>query len=241
MEKGIKFVGKCLLLEREGERVLVIGDLHLGYEEFLNKAGIFVSRNMFEDMIDDFNEIFERTGKVDKIILLGDIKHDFGGISRQEWNDVLELVDYFSGKCGELIVLKGNHDGLLEPILNKRGIKIEEVYIWNDYCFMHGDKDNDGAWKKEIKNIVLGHLHPAVKLREGAKVERFKCFLAGKFKGKNIIVIPSFIEHNIGSDPRESEDMLAWNVDFDEFEVFIVPVEKGNLDAFDFGKLRDIE
>ena len=46
----ISYVGKGLLIE-EGEKILVIGDLHLGYEEMPNKSGVFVTRQMFEDMI----------------------------------------------------------------------------------------------------------------------------------------------------------------------------------------------
>jgi len=240
MEIGIEFVGKCLLIERAGERVLVVGDLHLGYEEVLNRAGIFVSRQMFDETMTDFNMIFDKIGKVDKIVLLGDIKHDFGGISGQEWNDVLELIDYLSGKCSEIVVVKGNHDNMLAPILDKRGIKIKESYVWNEFCFVHGDRESESAWSERVEYIVVGHVHPAVKLREGAKVEKFKCFLVGEFRGKKMIVIPSFIEHNIGSDPRESEDMLAWDVNLEDFEVFVVPVD-GSLKALDFGKLREIK
>lgn len=240
MKDRIEFIGKCLLIEEKEERVLVVGDLHLGYEEVLNRAGIFVSRNMFEEMMVDFKQIFDRVGRIERIVLLGDVKHDFGGISKQEWSDVLELIDYLSGKCDEIIVIKGNHDSILKPILDKRGIELRESYNWRDYCFVHGDKEREVIWNKDVKTIVVGHVHPAVKLREGAKIEKFKCFLVGKFKGKKMIVIPSFIEHNIGSDPRESDEMLAWNVNLENFEVFVVPEEKEELEALDFGKLRDI-
>ena len=72
----IRYIGKCLLLEGRKEKVLVVGDLHLGYEEALNRSGVFISRQMFDEIISDFNAIFGEVGKVDKIIILGDIQNN---------------------------------------------------------------------------------------------------------------------------------------------------------------------
>ena len=36
----IEYVGKCLLVTIMGKRILVVGDLHLGYEEALQRAGV---------------------------------------------------------------------------------------------------------------------------------------------------------------------------------------------------------
>lgn len=239
MEKKtkLKYVGKCLLIERAKEKVLVIGDLHLGFEESLNKSGVFVSRQMFDEIISDFNAIFGEVGHVGKIILLGDIKHDFGGILGQEWGDVTRLLHYLKPLGDEIIVLRGNHDTILEPIMKKIGLKLKEHYFWKEFCFMHGDEDFERIWEKKVKWLVVGHGHPAIKLREGSKVEKYKCFLVGKFRGKNMIVMPSFIEYYAGSDPRDDEIVLAWDVNFNNFDVKIVGE---NLEVLDFGKLKKI-
>ena len=55
----IEFIGKCLFIEEKEEMVLVVGDLHLGYEEILNKSGVFVGRKMFDEMILKFEDIFK--------------------------------------------------------------------------------------------------------------------------------------------------------------------------------------
>ncbi len=237
-EIKIKYVGKCLLIESGKEKILVVGDLHLGYEEALNRSGVLVSRQMFDEIISDFNAIFGEVGKVDKIILLGDIKHDFGGISRQEWEDVKNLVNYLKPFARKIITLRGNHDIILEPIVDKIGIKLKDYYIWRDFFFSHGDRDFEEIWDKKIKHLIVGHGHPAIKLREGIKVEKYKCFLSGKFKGKNIIVIPSFIEYYAGSDPRGGEVFLAWDINFRNFDVFVVGE---NLEVLDFGKLKSLK
>ena len=104
MDKEINYIGKCLLIENnEGKKSLVIGDLHIGYEESLNERGVFISRRMFDEGIDYLNRVFAKVGgrRIDRIIILGDVKHEFGRILRQEWKEVLELIDYFREKLGE--------------------------------------------------------------------------------------------------------------------------------------------
>ena len=86
-------MGKCLLIENKhngkSKKIVVVGDLHLGFEEALNRTGVFVSREMFNDIIKYLDGIFEVMGRVDEIVLLGDVKHVFGQVLKQEWNDVL--------------------------------------------------------------------------------------------------------------------------------------------------------
>ncbi|MEK6854727.1 MAG: metallophosphoesterase [Nanoarchaeota archaeon] len=233
--ENVKFVGKCLLIGESGKRILAVGDLHLGYEEHLNQTGIFVSRKMFEEMIEEFGKIFENVGRVDEIVLLGDVKHEFGGIMRQEWSDVLGLFDYLLERCKKIVIVKGNHDNILEPIVNKReNVDLEDFYSAGEFCFLHGDKDFDEIYDKKIKYWVMGHGHPAVKISDGIKVEKYKCFLAGKFKGKSVLIVPSFFSYNEGSDPRENELGLAWKFNLDRFEVRVVGK---NLKVLDFGRL----
>ena len=95
LNEEIEYLGKCLFLKEK--MILVIGDLHLGYEESLNNSGVFVSRKMFEEVISYLDKVFFRTGRVEKVVLLGDVKHGFGNIIRQEWNDVISLMDYLRG------------------------------------------------------------------------------------------------------------------------------------------------
>ena len=52
----IKYIGKTLLIENGGRKILVIGDLHIGFEEALNKTGVLISRKMFNEII-EYNEV----------------------------------------------------------------------------------------------------------------------------------------------------------------------------------------
>ena len=239
----IKYIGKCLLVNAEegaeGKKILVVGDLHLGYEEVLNESGVFVTREMFKDMIEYLDKVFDKVGKVEYVILLGDVKHDFGRILRQERNDLLMLFKYLEkklDKVGEIVIVKGNHDKIVEPIANSAGIRVVDYFIFGECCFVHGDKKYEEMYDKNIKIWIMGHGHPAVKVGDRVRVEKYKCFLVGNFKGREVIIVPSFFEYGEGSDPRENDLRMVWNFDYDRFDVKVVGVES-DLEVMDFGKL----
>jgi putative SbcD/Mre11-related phosphoesterase len=174
-----------------------------------------------------------------RIVLLGDVKHNFGENLRQEWSDALGLFDYFFERgVKEILVCRGNHDNFLKTIAGKRNVIVEDYFILGEYCFLHGDRDFAKIYDKEIKCWIIGHAHPAVKLTDKTKVEKYRCFLCGRYMGKNIIVVPSFVEANEGSDPREYENKLAWDFDFEKFEVLVVGE---NLEVLKFGKLGKLD
>ena len=232
---AMKFVGKCLLIEISGKKILAVGDLHLGYEEALNRGGVFVSRKMYEEMIEEFDEVFERVGEVDEIVLLGDVKHVFGKILRQEWDDVLNLFDYFLKRSAKIVVVKGNHDKIIGPIVSKRErVEVKDFYIVKEFCFLHGDRDFEESCGKAIRCWIAGHGHPAVKLKEGLKVEKYKCFLVGRYCGREVVLMPSFFAYSEGSDPRENNLRYPWKFSLGKFDVKIV---SEGLKVLDFGKL----
>ncbi|MFH1803099.1 MAG: metallophosphoesterase [archaeon] len=233
-----EFVGKCLLVEEQDRKILVIGDLHLGFEEAMNKTGVFVSRKMFGEMINYLDGVFKKIGDVDEVVLLGDVKHVFGSVMGQEWSDVLGLFDYLEDKCKKIIVIKGNHDKIIEPIAKKRDILVKDYYVVGSFCFLHGDRDFIENYDKNVVFWVVGHGHPAIKISDDVKVEKFKAFMVGKYKKKNVILVPSFFDYNLGGDPRENDLGYIWNFDLDRFGIWIVQDE--SFGVLNFGKLKDL-
>ena len=45
----LDYIGKCLVISSSGNRTLVIGDLHLGYEGALRETGVLVGNEMLEE------------------------------------------------------------------------------------------------------------------------------------------------------------------------------------------------
>jgi uncharacterized protein len=237
-----KFIGKSLYFPEE--KLLAIADLHIGYEESLNKQGIFVPRVQFKQIMQDLEEIFGKIDKtkkkVDKIVIVGDLKHEFGEISSQEWREVKEVLDFLKGKAERVVLVKGNHDTILRPIAGRKELEVKDYFIYEGICFLHGNKIFPECLNKKVKIIVLGHRHPAVVLADDYKKEKYKCFLVGKWKGKQAIILPSFLPFVEGSDIVNIGEnrMLIPEKNLKDFEVYAVGDNAG--EAYGFGKLKDL-
>ena len=225
----IKAIDLALYLDS----TLVISDVHIGYEEALNKRGMMIPRLQFGEMIKRIEKILSEAVKVEKIIVNGDLKHEFGTISEQEWRNVLKFLDLLAKHCNEVILIKGNHDMILGPIARKRNVKVVDYYLINKILITHGDKIPSKDVLQQASTIIIGHEHPAVSLKDGARVETFKCFLKGKYKGKNLIVLPSFNEVIKGTNIMRDKTLSPFlKQNLDDFEVFAVEDK-----IYDFGKL----
>lgn len=236
----IQYIGKCCLVTgADRSRTLVIGDLHFGYEEVLNRAGVYVSRQMFGEMMKDMEAIFSRVGSVERVVLLGDVKHDFGTIVRQEWKELRAFFTYLEKYCREIIVVQGNHDMLLGPVVRDiPRLTLTDFYLVDGICFAHGDVAFPRMNEGDITTWILGHGHPAILLREGVKQEKYKCFFVGMYTGKKVIIVPSFFSPTEGSDPRQNDLGMAWPFAYEKFQVKVVGED---LDVLDFGKLGNLE
>jgi len=234
ISKGIEILNSCLLIKN---KVLVIADLHIGYEEALNKQGVFIPRSQFKETEAKLDEIFRQIGKVETIVINGDLKHEFSVISEQEWNETLKIFDILQRHCKKIILIKGNHDAVLGPIAKKRGLEIKDYYCIEDICILHGDKIIQNLDIIKLKVLIIGHEHPAISLREGIKQEAYKCFLFGVFKKQKLIVMPSFLPIIEGSDIKREEILSPYlKQNLDNFEVFILGDK-----VYRFGRLKNIE
>jgi metallophosphoesterase superfamily enzyme len=73
------------LIEDEGRKYITVSDLHIGLEADLLAKGITFSPSLISDMVAELLDLVQ-SEHADSIILLGDIKHTVGSISREEWN-----------------------------------------------------------------------------------------------------------------------------------------------------------
>ena len=235
---GVRIAGLGLWIEKE--KALVISDLHLGYEEMLNKQGVMMPRFNFEKIKKTLKQMFRPLGKVEKAIINGDLKHEFGTISDQEWAEVIEMLRFIGRNCGGIVLVKGNHDTILGPIAKWHGLEItDEYYIESEKTLIvHGDKLPEGKNFGKAGRIIIGNEHPAVLLTQGARGEKFKCFLKGEFEGKELIVLPSMNFCAEGTDVLNEGPIspVLKKVNLEEFEAWLVE-EK----PYYFGKLRGLD
>ena len=226
---NIEIVNLSLYLKKE--KTLIISDIHLGYEEYLQQKGVMLPKQQIKEILQQLKLIFKKV-QPRRIIINGDLKHEFGKVLRQEWKDVLRLIDFLFENCQELILIKGNHDVILGPIAEKRNLKVVNEYQINDLLIIHGDK----LTKTKAKTIIIGHEHPSVTIREGSKFERYKCFLKGKWKRKELIVMPSFNPLLEGTDIVKEQLLSPFLTDVSKFNVYVV--SKGEV--FRFGKVKNL-
>ncbi|MEM3126865.1 MAG: metallophosphoesterase [Candidatus Woesearchaeota archaeon] len=217
-DPNIELISHGLYLKKE--KVLVIADLHLGYEEMLSKQGVLLPRFELKDMLQELEKIFKKTGEVEKVVITGDLKHEFGIISSQEWREILQLFDFLSKNSKEIILIVGNHDVALGPIASKRNLEIKESFVVGNYLIVHGDFIEKSPDKK---TIIIGHEHPAVILREENRTEKYKCFLVGKWKKHRLIVLPSFNPIAEGSDILSGNCLSPYlQQSLDNFSAYVI-------------------
>ncbi|MBS3110936.1 metallophosphoesterase [Candidatus Woesearchaeota archaeon] len=239
--KGIHAVDLTLLL---GD-TLIISDVHIGFEEALNKQGMMVPRDHFPQLIARMEGIFARlqgrptnrkkAKKLRQIIVNGDLKHEFGTISEQEWRHTLKFLDFLKGHCEKIILVRGNHDTILGPIARKRGIEVHDHFFIEGHGALvcHGDKLPSSELIQKSKMIIIGHEHPSVALRSGSRVEKYKCFYVGQYQRRTLIVLPSLNLLTEGN-ALMHDDVLSpfLKQRLDDFEVFAVEDK-----VYRFGKL----
>lgn len=155
----------ALLLQKNNERVLVIADLHLGWEVTLAHQGIHVPSQV-PHLLSKLHKILDETHP-DQLILLGDVKHAVAKVELEEWKYVPEFFDSLINIIQNVQVVPGNHDGNLEP-LTPPNVKIassQGILLWGEVGLFHGH-----AWPPPsmlgCKYLIMGHLHPVVVFKD---------------------------------------------------------------------------
>ncbi len=155
----------ALLLENGEERVLVIADLHLGWEVTLARQGIHIPSQV-PRLLDKLRKIINDTHP-QQLVLLGDVKHAVGKVELEEWKYVPEFFESLVEIIKNVQVVPGNHDGNLEP-LTPPVVKIHRspgIVFWDTVGLFHGH-----AWPSPAllgcRYLIMGHLHPVVVFRD---------------------------------------------------------------------------
>jgi uncharacterized protein len=207
------------------EKALIVGDLHIGYEAAMHKKGVLVPQFHFADLK---KRLLVMMKGAKTVVINGDLKHEFGGINRGEWLNTKKLLQLFEGK--RLIFVQGNHDRIIRPII--KDMELVDDIRFGDVLITHGDE----LKKTDAKVVIIGHEHPAVGLKEGSRVERFKCFLKGTWKGKILLAMPSCNLLTQGTDVlRESRLSPYLQHSLKNFDVYIVADT-----VYAFGKVKDL-
>ena len=173
-------------------KALVVSDVHLGIEKELWKEGVRAS-GISDLALNRFRELLERT-RPRKIIINGDLRHNIPLFTHREARKVREFVELGEG-YGRVLVVKGNHDGSIEEL-------VEEVVPWTkegDIYITHGHMNFPH------RPVIIGHLHPAYPLDTGFRKENIKVWLLSD----DVLVMPAFSPFIVGNDITNPENWLG--------------------------------
>ncbi len=154
----------ALMLRKGKERVLIIADLHIGWEVALAQEGIHVP-SQTPKMKDKLLRMIDLY-KPDGLLVLGDIKHTIAKVELEEWRDIPDLFEALSQRVDDIKVVLGNHDGNLEPLLPSSVKILPQTGIALFHAgFFHGN-----AWPApellQCRSLVMAHVHPTVAFRD---------------------------------------------------------------------------
>jgi len=236
-QKDFTFISKTIFFPKKG--ILVIGDLHLGYDSMIKEQGINLLFDQLQETKKELEIIIKRIKAIytlKKIILSGDLKHHFK-FQKQEVSDLRNFLKFLEKhiKKENIILIKGNHD-----TFTLKDYQLHDFHIENELAFTHGDKDFLELYKnKSIKTIVTSHIHPAVLIKDkiNIKREKYKCFLVGKHKKKQFIILPSFFSITEGTEiseykKGESYQQIVPKDKLKSFETYVVGING----VYNFGK-----
>jgi len=146
---------------------LVVADIHIGIEHELSLRGIHIPTQV-QRRTDRILRYLEDT-RADRVILLGDIKHNVPRTSECEREDIPRFLRSIAERA-TIDIVPGNHDsGLayLIPWSEDRRIKLHSSkgFTLENIGFVHGH-----AWPAldllSRDYVVMGHLHPSIRLAD---------------------------------------------------------------------------
>ncbi len=188
---------RCLVLS-EGPTV-VLGDLHLGYERALEQEGMYLPRINTESIREELNDIISKY-EPKRIVLLGDIKHDFKRASYEEKSEVRRILGLLA-EAAQVVAVKGNHDNFLQNIVADMGLLVVDYIDIMGFRLEHGHVDSGK------RPVIIGHEHPSVRIPgavgSGLKIQ---CFVHAEKEG--VIVLPPFSPFSSGNDLVLDKDAI---------------------------------
>ncbi|MFW5928361.1 MAG: metallophosphoesterase [Thermoplasmatota archaeon] len=228
------YITSDLCVWYEPKDVVILADLHLGLEASLKDEGFSLPRFQKDEIMDRLSTIFDKYGP-ETLIVNGDFKHEFGKNRREEFYEVIDVIDFIRDQC-ELVIIRGNHDNFLKTITEKRGVVFYEKSIVLDMITLtHGHKEFP-----EYEFLVMGHEHPSIKIRDemGAFV-KIPCFLF--HRSMNILILPAFSPLSEGRDMVSARSFISDNlkdIDVGDFHVYAVS-ESGLMDFQTIKNIRE--
>ena len=151
------------LIVENNIRTLVIADIHLGIEWELYHSGISIPSQVEKRTA----RIMEYISKAapERIVLLGDIKHN---VPRTSWQEKQEVPAFLKNLAGfaPVDIVPGNHDGDIEELIPEN-VTMHSMrgFVLDSAGYFHGHTWPD-ADLLSVSHVIMSHNHPAIRLTD---------------------------------------------------------------------------
>ena len=194
------------------ERMLVVADLHMGIEREMALRGIHLpsrTRQFAEELA-----ALATITKSKRLVFAGDVRHNIPLASFRERRELPLFFSAMLDAYGEVDIVKGNHDALIEELAPK-GIAVHGSTGMRagDVGICHGH-----SWpSKKVMSaplLLVAHSHPVVTFRDGlGRAWSERCWLRAPFSGGKryprakgeIVLMPAYNSY-CGGSPVNVED-----------------------------------
>ena len=164
------------LLVQDTKRRLIVADLHFGIESELNSKGFYIP-NQARERKRRLLDLMKKT-EPEHLIILGDVKHQVPGTSRQELRELPFLFEEIR-RYVPITVCLGNHDPGLEQFLYPHEIAPQTGIVIDEISYMHGHTRPSPDLFGTL--IICGHHHPIIGLYDGIGIGfKTPCFVLAK-------------------------------------------------------------
>ena len=197
--QSLKVLGRSPALMHVRDSTLIVSDIHLGYEDSMAQQGVYLPRLQLKraKMILDEGA---RAG-ARRLVIDGDLKHVFEKLTRGEKLEVVELVRHaLELGIKDIVLVRGNHDTFVTPLLKEFGVDVVEDYLTLDggILITHGHKLPDAIGSADA--VVIGHEHPSLEISlAGSKVKLQVLLKAPMKSGGTLIVMPAIGIYQTGT------------------------------------------
>ncbi|MFX1506221.1 MAG: hypothetical protein ACFFDC_08895 [Promethearchaeota archaeon] len=211
---------RYLLRKYNNTKILLVADLHLGFEAEWVKRGLEAKKPEWSiEIIDQLKRDLEET-LADQLIILGDLEHSFihfrsmkrdknGPWVSNKWLREKALNYFIKQVVGieglRVCLIRGNQDTSVVKTLNyQKELNVKkEATLYNQLGVFHGHK-NPGKRVLFSSEIVLGHIHPSIEVIDELSLRhRYPVFAKLTITRKEV------------------------------FNVFNIPIEKGEISLSD--------
>jgi len=168
------------------ETALVIADIHLGIEWDLYRSGINLPSRM-KDRLDRILGYIQAVSP-DRIVLLGDVKHNVPQVSWQEKDEIPRFLETLA-EHAHIDLFPGNHDGGIEFLFSgQKDIKVHSARgaVLDGTGYFHGH-----TWPAPellaASHVIAAHNHPTVRFTDTFGYSMVEpAWIRTKFKPENL-------------------------------------------------------